>query len=354
MKPLLLITLFASAIRAELITLAHPGESLPAANTVVWSPLFQATWDKLNKELGGKPDSVIPPNPLMEKLDGFQWSAKSTMPDGAWQTWSGPATMEFLNQVNREAAMMTKEAEGPFRLQTVHPDNRAAFGLLDREVTFQKGFIRSRSAALPFRANGEEKPVSFFGARHELIEALQDSVRVLAFRPVDRSHAIQIRCKQADDTVILYLPPKPQDFATACDWLRTWRKELKPDPKRYGAWNDPSLHSGDEIRIPYIDLKTTGDLSSKLSGTRVFGKNPWVIIRAEQMTRFQLHEKGARVRVEVSIEADPFADGGGPPPNIPRRFIYDRPFFVFLWRDNAEWPYFGAWIGDHSALKPFK
>jgi hypothetical protein len=168
---------------------------------------------------------------------------------------------------------------------------------------------------------------------------------------VDRSHAIQIRCKQANDTVILYLPAKPQDFATACEWLRTWRSQSKPAPEQAGTWDDPFLHRGDEIRIPYVDLESTADLTSKLSGTRFFGNKPWVIIRAEQLTRFQLHEKGARVRVEASIEAMPFAS---PPPVVPRKFIYDRPFFVFLWRDGAEWPYFGAWIGDDSALKAFQ
>ena len=37
------------------------------------------------------------------------------------------------------------------------------------------------------------------------------------------------------------------------------------------------------------------------------------------------------------------------------RFIeanHDRPFFAFLWRDNADWPYLGVWVGDSSALLP--
>jgi hypothetical protein len=353
MKTLVLLVLSVSAIHGEIVTLAHPDEALPEKNTVVWSPLFQATWDKLNSTLGGPPDRIETPNALMTKLDSFKWDAKKIMPDGSWKTWSGPATMDFLNQVNREAAAITKEKKGPFKLMQENPANRAAFGLLDREVTFQKEFIRSRNSPLGFRVSGGEKPVSFFGARDEMIGEIQDTIRILSFRPSERSHAIQIRCKQADDTVILYLPAKPQSFATACAWLRAWRSQYKPDPKLSGAWNDPSLHRGDEIRIPYVDLESNADLTSKLAGTRIHGNKPWRIIRAEQLTRFQLHEKGARVRVEVSIEADPFADSPSSPPVIPRKFIYDRPFFVFLWRDNAEWPYFGAWIGDTSALKAF-
>ncbi len=62
---------------------------------------------------------------------------------------------------------------------------------------------------------------------------------------------------------------------------------------------------------------------------------------------FELHERGARVRAVAEGGMDPF---GGPPSTYPRDFSFGRPFFVFLWRDKAEWPYFGAWVGDASAM----
>jgi hypothetical protein len=51
------------------------------------------------------------------------------------------------------------------------------------------------------------------------------------------------------------------------------------------------------------------------------------------------------------LAADPFAGTPETPPTVSRHFIYDRPFFAFLWRDGAEWPYFGVWIGGVSALE---
>jgi hypothetical protein len=347
------IILLAGLARAEVLTLVHPEEVMPEKNTVVWSPLFQATWDKLNAHLGGKPDKVDPPNKLMERLDSFVWKPDAVMPTDSWKTWSGPATSGFLDEVNAEAARMTGEPKGPFRLSHESPGNLAAFGLLDREVSFQKAFLRSRVEALDFRANGLKTPVHFFGCRDMMSGELRESVRVLAFRPVDRSFALQIACKGADDSLILYLPAKALDFSTACSWIRTWREQSKSVEPAFGEWNDALLHELDEVRVPYIDLNTKADLTSKLSSTRYFGKMPWEIMRAEQITRFQLHEKGARVRVEASIEAGPIAVEEKPR-IIPRRFVFDRPFFVFLWRNGAEWPYFGAWIGDAGALKAFQ
>ncbi len=347
----ILIALCAAA-SADVVTLAHPSETLPENDTVVWSPLFQATWDNLNTELGGRPEKVEPPDELMAKLDSFNWEADKIMPKGSWKTWSGPATGDFLNRVNGEAAKMTGEPHGPFRLPQENPASRTAFGLLDRVVSFQKAFLRSRGEPMAFRAENKESLVCFFGSRSDMSGELRESVRVLAFRPVDRSHAIQILCNEADDTVVLYRPAKSMDFATACSWIRTWRAQATADKAEFGAWNDPQLHEMDEVRIPYVDLESKADLTSKLQGSRIHGNMPWAITRAEQLTRFQLHEKGARVRVEVSISAEPLAEPQGPR-IVPRKFIYDRPFFVFLWRDGAEWPYFGAWIGDASVLRPF-
>ena len=79
---------------------------------------------------------------------------------------------------------------------------------------------------------------------------------------------------------------------------------------------------------------------------------PRRIVHASQKTTFALHERGARVRVVTEMSADPFGDAPRRPVVVPRKFIYDGPFFVFLWRDGAEWPYFGCWVGDAGVLEP--
>jgi hypothetical protein len=355
MKTHLLALILGAAVQcahAEITALAHPGEKLPADQTVVWSAVFQGAWDELNRT-AGRPVRVESPNELMTALDSFQWKPEEVMPEGAWKTWCGPATQDFLKQVNSEAAAITREPNAIFSLNSAPNGSLAFFGILDREVEFSRAFFRSTKIAMNFHTGQTQHPVRFFGVRGEPSDDFGADVRVLAWRPLDGSHAIQIRCKQADDSVILYLPPVNQDFVTACGWLRSWRSQFKPEATSFHAWNDNSLHRNDEIQIPYISLESKVDFAPLLGGARYCDKSPepLVISRAEQITHFQLYEKGARVRVEVSGETHPISE---PPATIPRQFLYDRPFFVFLWRDRAEWPYFGAWIGDESALEPFQ
>ena len=356
MKALPLLIVAALPAAAEIGAVAHPEEKLPAAQTVVWTPLFQASWDKLNATNGGKPLKVEPPNELISRLDAFTWKTESVMPEDHWKVWSGPPTDEFLATVNAEAVKMTGEEESPFRLENRRPGTVVVFGLLNREVNFRKELYRSRKVPMTFRSGQSETKVAFFGVNGERSEELSDVVRVLAYRPSEQCHALQVLCNESNDSVILFRPPtgKPIDFSTACEWIRTWRKAWTEDSRKGLGHDDPTLHKRDEIQVPYLKLATKHDFTSDLASMRYYKgqPEPRIITRAEQAVKFELHERGARVRAEVSLD-DPFASAPAEPPVYPRRFLYDAPFFVFLWRDGAEWPYFGSWVGDTSAMKPF-
>jgi hypothetical protein len=292
---------------------------------------------------------------LMERLDHFQWNPESVMPEGGWKVWGGRATPEFVKQVNDEARQMFGEADFKVVDPVLHPNPKlisvACFGLLQREVEFVVPF--HRSLRLPLRFGKERQPVRFFGSMGEQSERYGKNVKVLAFRPVDRSFALEIACKDTADKVILYRPAERQDFSKACEWIKQWRADHDSESSLPGSWEDRRLHWNDELRIPYVSFATVADMKDQLKGDRYYEGSPvpWFISRAEQKTKFELHEKGARLRVSNSTQMDPFA---GPPPTVPRKFIFDRPFFVFLWRDKAEWPYLGVWVGDVSALESMK
>jgi len=343
--------LFVGAVSGQVVSLMHPAEPMPENRTVIWTPTFQAAWDALNEDLGGKPNKVEPPNEVMKLLDGFVWDADATMPKGSWKAWVGPATQAFVDEVNRQAAEITIDEQKPFHLATESPTSRVAFAMLSRQVTFKKAFLRAKHDAMDFQAGGKTHAVAYFGLPRKDAGSRGEHVRVLAYRPAERSYAIQIECRENDDTVVLYQPAKQLDFLTACSWLRTWRKEQPPAVNLSGQWNDPRIHDMDEIRIPYTNIDVDTDFTSKLTSSRYYENVPWRIARAGQISRFRLHEKGAAVEVRSYIAADPFGDVERPV-FFPRRFYFDRPFFVFLWRANAEWPYFGAWIGDGSSLTP--
>ncbi len=335
---------------AEIVAVAHPEEKLPHDKTVIWSPLFQAAWDDIHQSLG-EPVKVEPPSVLMNRLDHFVWKSDSVMPRNCWKVWAGEATQELIDKANTEAARLTGEKTGPFKI-VPRPDARIALGLLDRNLLFKKALHRSENVPLEFHlADGTTPKVHFFGARRKASGAFRELVRVLTFQA--ETHALQI-AGDGDESAVFYLPEKPASFIEACDKLREWRSKKLEGV--FGSAQDPNLHENDDLRIPVLKLDNTTDFVPLLKSRRYFKDEglPWILFKAEQRLKFELTEKGAKLRVEVEMGMDPFGEPQQLPQIIPRFFHYDRPFFVFLWRDQAEWPYFGAWIGDSSALEEFK
>ena len=331
---------------AEILSSIDPFEPVPDGKTVVWSPLFQASWDAMNKEFGGKPNRVEPPDKLMKRLDSFQWTASDTMPVEGWKVWGGRATAEFLERVERESIARAGGGGKPFEVGEVSPDSVASFGLLMRNVEFKRRFYESKAVALLFKAVGRARPVRFFGTNGKMSAQYDSSVRVLGYSP--DWHAIECASKDTDEKVVFYLPAEKQDFSGACKAINSLRKDRGPQLGRFR-----NLRSGDKVCIPYVSLKVKSTFGDQLLGKRYYGidGDPWAVGAAWQNTVFNLSEKGAQVEVSAGANLEPF--GEAPRPVKPRNFVFDRPFFVFMWRDGAEWPYLGLWIGNDSALSEF-
>ena len=328
-------------------SVAHPEEPFATNQTVIWAPLFQASWDRLHEN--HQLLRVEPPNALMDKLDQFKWEPETVLPKSGWKIWAGAATADFIALANKEAKAYTNQ-ETTFRAAP-SPTARIALGVLQRRVDFVTAFYRSNVRPLPFLANGMPVPVQFFGVRGKLSAHFRGSVSVLNYE--GHSHALKLFGKE-DDSVILYLPPQPVSFQQASETIRTWLQA--PRNGAFGALNDPSLHELDDVRVPYLSFNSELDFGERLHGGRFLAgeAQPWRILQALQRVDFELIETGAKVRVITQVAAEPFGGSSKEPIIVPRNFIYDRPFFLFLWRHNADWPYLGLWLGDTQAMHPFK
>ena len=69
---------------------------------------------------------------------------------------------------------------------------------------------------------------------------------------------------------------------------------------------------------------------------------------ATQLIRFQLDESGAILDAEAAVMT---LNGDEPPPD-PRRFVFDRPFLLYLQQRQAKQPYFVMWVENPEVLVP--
>lgn len=357
MKPVgliasIVLNAISSALGAPECTLSID-EDPPKGVTQVWSPLFQASWDKLSEIQGGKLQKVVPANALITRLEEFQWQVKSVMPQDGYAVYAGPATQEFA----REAAASIKKRFDieidPSRVPTV-PRGRAAYGILLRDLKFEKKFFRSRKKALEFRTRtGETHIVEFFGTAGSYSGGYSDYVKVLFYEPDNSSFALSVACDREDEKLIVYRPDQECSFRLAIE--RVKKALEKPLSGPYGSLKDGSLHRKDIVKIPYLTINADTNFVGQLSGDLHYAGDtlPWNVVEAFQLTRFELFEAGAKVRVETGLGIEPFGEAPKPPPVTPRSFVCDQPFFVFMWRKGADWPYLAAWVDGGDCLNPF-
>ena len=324
----------------------------PKGVTQVWSPLFQAIWEKLNDMQGGELEKVVPSNDLITQLEEFKWQAEEVMPKDAYAVYAGPATQEFARETATSIKKKFDLEIDSGRMPKI-PNGKAAYGILLRELKFQKKFFRSQNKALEFHAGtGDIRMVEFFGTAGNHSDDYGDNVKVLDYTPDTFTFILSVATDKESENLIVYRPDRECNFRDAMERVKKAMKEPISGP--YGSLKNGSLHRQDVVKIPYITIDADTDFTEQLRGDLHYTREPlpWRIAKAFQVTKLELFEEGARVRVETGIGTDPFGEPPKPPPVTPRNFICDRPFYVFLWRAGADWPYLATWIDGTDCLTP--
>ncbi len=329
-------------------------DEIPAKGvTQVWSPLFQASWEKLNDMQGGELEKVVPPNPLLKQLEEFQWQVEGVMPKDSYAVYAGPATEQFARETAESIRKRFDIEIDLDRVPTI-PEGKAACGILLRELKFQKKFFRSRKRALEFQAGtGETLMVEFFGTAGRYSGDYGDYVKVLDYDPEALSFILSVATDRKGERLIIYRPDQEYSFRVAMQHVKKAMEDPLSGP--HGSVKNGSLHRMDVVKVPYVTVDADTDFTEKLKGTLHYTGEalPWRVAKAFQVTKFELFEEGARVRVETGIGLESFGTPPKPPPVIPRSFVCDEPFYVFLWRGGADWPYLATWVGGGDCLTTF-
>lgn len=351
---ILAITALRPALVAKPLAVIDLDYQPQAGETVVWSPLFQASWDKLQSMKSGPFISVEPENPLITKLSQFTWNKEKVMPEAAYDIYAGPSTKEFAQQTAKAILQKYQIVIDTARIPE-SPNGHAVYSIMLRDLKFKVPFFKSKKNALSFKSSDETShDVAFFGTTKAFSDNYGKSIRVLKYTNEGESFLISIQTDIKDEQLLVYLPNEPQSMLQAIgSALEAIKSPLAGKPR---SEQDPFIHNTDTIKIPYLSIDSETSFTSSLQGLLSYENEPEhiTITAAYQITRFELFEKGARIQVHTGSADDPF--GGPPPPKLftPRNFICDRPFFVFAWKDGAELPYFMTSIDGLSALQPFK
>ena len=153
----------------------------------------------------------------------------------------------------------------------------------------------------------------------------------------DDDFIMSLKSKSSNDEIILAKIESKETLLSTILAVNKRIKEATPS----------SLKEDEVLNIPKLDFNlkhSFPELENKLFKNK--GWEGWFISKTMQWIRFKLNEKGAILKSEARIEIR----WGSNWDKSPRRFIFDKPFLIYLKQKNGKYPYFAMWVDNAELL----
>lgn len=315
-------------------------QKIDPGSNLVFCSVFQIAWNMLQDSIVGE-EIRLEGDPLTARMLNRQRSTAHDLSEDCYLVVAGELTQELLDRLNRNLTRKFGDDSPPAVTEPMPSDEAIlSYAYLYKDLRFEHKF-ESLEGPIRFQWGDNATPVSAFGigACSETNRELGQQVQVSEFVPgsiygsTAQSFIIRLESKSADDEIVLACV---QPEATLLKTIETVsRKVEQASPSR--------LETGDVLQIPRLEFDLDHSFR-ELIGLHLLnqGWEKWFVARATQYIGFKLNEKGSVVKSEGRIVVKK-----GP---APRRFVFDRPFLIYLKQKGAEYPYLAVWVGNSELL----
>ena len=323
--------------------LPHALDPIKPGRNYVYCATFQRAWDDFRGLVSGAPLLQGRPS-VAAGLNGSAFPRSSLSP-ASYVARAGLVSGHIRDKIIAE---MSEKFPGvrPSLGDASAPNDLMVYAFLQKNLPFEVRFDHV-SEPLLFHGAGGDAKVSSFGFK-ELASASSDTAKL--------TDQVDVLHYQSDDEFVLRLRPKSDEIvlakirpgATLGDTLRAVQELIGTPPKEI---HRPRLEEKEKLLIPRLGfniLRRYGELIDR--NLENPGKEAWRIREAKQAVRFLLNEYGARLESEVVLSADSNGHDTSPPP-LPRNFVLDRPFLLYLKERTAEQPYLVIWVSNPELME---
>ncbi|WP_199397087.1 hypothetical protein [Geomonas propionica] len=323
---------------------AHMEEAIKPGRNLIYCTSFQKAWNRLHDDII-KGDVLLASQPATAQQLNKQLLHPEDLSKDAFVAEAAPWTPELVARIKRELQEKFGDEASGYSI----PDPPAgrqrimAYAFLYKHLEFPIKFERLEHP-VEFCAGNTETPVKAFGvdvasSNEELHQKLRGQVSVLYYRNEDQ-FALSLTSKSADDEIIL------AKIAPGTDLLQTYRSVMMNAKKAHPT----ALEDGEPLQVPKLDFDLTHHFR-ELEKQEILneGWKSWYFETAEQQIKFKLDETGAIVKSRVKIGLA-MKEEAPAPVQVPRRFIFDKPFLICLKQKNGHVPYFSMWVNNAELL----
>lgn len=340
-------------------TVAHGGPrlaptldtKLEGTNSVVYCPTLQIAWDGLQRIVGG-PVMMQRQDELVRKLNDAHCPT-GVVPEDAHVAMAG-----FIDQgivPNIEEALRKTFGDSAPHIPPILTDEETVlvtYSYLRRSLPFPTRFARSGTIPMEFRSGADAWHVEFFGAPQRTADQFSFQVSILHYSG-EHDFVVLLSSRVQDEFIVLAKMQQPDTLSAGVAAVQTHLEAerggvtvLEVGGKEEFYLN--TLSHGDILAIPIVDLNVAANFPQLCD--RLF-KNPGFekvfLNQVYQDVAFRMDEAGATVRSTAYGVCGALS-------SKPRRFLFDRPFLLTLWKKEAEQPYLAIWVASSDVLIPHK
>jgi prepilin-type processing-associated H-X9-DG protein len=318
---------------------------LASGRNAIYCSTFQIAWDDLRDQFGQLQVEGSPA--IATGLNNGSFSRKALAPE-SYVALAGLVRDGIRDKI--------KEQMGR-KFPNVSPSVRAssdldivAYAFLQKNLPFKARF-NVLSQPLDFHSQAGDVPVKSFGFKEFdsadfSREQLGKQVRVLHYGS-DEEFVIELKPVK-DEIVLARVRPSVRLDET----LRDVQALIRDKSKQV---SQPTMQDKDELRIPRLTFNIAREYHELIDKhiANIANGGAW-FKEARQSVRMLLNESGARIESEVVI--GPVSNGHStpPPPPVPRHFVFDKPFLLYIKQSDADQPYLVVWVSNPEIMYPIR
>jgi len=316
------------------------GDIVPGRN-YVYCATFQLAWNELQNRIIEEPILLDGTPPMADFLNQQAFRREDLSKD-AYLAKAGAVKDGVVDQLREQMRRRFPDAafEVPKKLeQNVY----VAYAYLQKSLPFREVFDRLTDP-VAFRSEAGVDNVAAFGVRDfddqsDRSAALKKQVTILSYVS-DDDFVVRLNAASSKDELVLAKVPRQKTLAAT---LRAVRERIEQRDKQDHV---SSLQYEETLAIPIVTLGVWREYT-ELLGRDIL--NPdflgLYVSVARQGIRFRLDETGAR------LESGAYLAAKCAEPPQRRRFVFDRPFLLYLRETKSDRPYLAMWIETPELLE---
>jgi hypothetical protein len=319
---------------------AHLRAPIRPGTNVLWCGSFQLAWNEAcslvgeNLHFRNEPEDVGYLNQKQFRKEDLDSASYVAIADFV----SSGVHARIRKEVRRKFGEGAAPKHIPPPALTPRPQDIVAYAYLFKNLEFAPPFERLEEPL--WFGDGY---VACFGIGEKYKpghDSLFPQVGILDYRDSD-DFVIELHTKSKGDRVLLAKIRPGDTLAATIEAVRDRIDGCEPIEPR----------AGDVLKVPKLNFDVTRSFD-ELQGLDLTVSNPRIakdlsILSAVQNVRFQMDEKGVRLRSESHIAFGCSATHEPTPTHV---MIFDKPFLILLQRTDAKAPYFALWVDNLELL----